>query len=115
MLVGIGEESDKSRECVSEVADRGWNGEPVIIRPAKNLGMDIVGDDGGVSDVDWNHGFLYGSIKHDLSCFGVTKDVEFCIFVSEHKGRGQENVSPATAPRLPMPTPPPMKTISSTQ
>lgn len=30
VLVGISEESDKSRERVSEVADRGWSGESII-------------------------------------------------------------------------------------
>lgn len=31
VFVGIGEESDESRERVSEVADWGWDGESVII------------------------------------------------------------------------------------
>lgn len=30
VLVGIGEESDESRECESEVTDWGWDGESVI-------------------------------------------------------------------------------------
>ena len=34
-------------------------------------------DDSGVSDINWNHGFLHGGIKHDLSRFRVAKDVEF--------------------------------------
>ena len=43
-------------------------------------------DDSGVGDVDWDHGFLHGRIKHDLSRFGVTKDIEFCILVRASAG-----------------------------
>ena len=39
-------------------------------------------DNGGMGDVNWNHGFLHGSIKHNLSRFGVTKDIEFLAKVS---------------------------------
>jgi len=76
-----------------------------------------VSDDSGVGDVNWDHGFLHRGIEHDLSRFGVTKDIEFCKLVkaSTRGGDLEENYSPATAPRLPIPTPPPMKTISSTQ
>lgn len=44
--------------------------------------MDIMSDDSSVSDVDRNHGFLHGGIKHDLSRFRVTKDVKFYTFVN---------------------------------
>ena len=81
MLVGIGEESDESRECESEVTDRGWDGESVVICPAKDLGVDVMSDNSGVGDVDWDHSFPHGGIKHDLSRFGVTKDIEFCTLV----------------------------------
>ena len=78
MFVGIGEESDNSGECVSEIADRRGDGESIIGRATKDLGMDVMGDNGGVGDVDWDHSFPDGSIKHDLSRFGVAKDVELC-------------------------------------
>ena len=81
MFVGIGEESDKGRESVSEAADRRRDRKPVISRAAKDLGMYIVSDDSGVGDVDWNHDFLHWGIEHDLSRFGVAKDVKFCAFV----------------------------------
>ena len=82
VFVGVSKEGDESRERVSEVADRRWDGKSVIIRPAENFGMDIMSDDSSVSDVDWNHGFLHGGIKHDLSRFGVTKDVKFYTFIN---------------------------------
>lgn len=81
VLVGIGEESDESRERVSEVANRRWDGESVIIRPTKDLGMYVMSDDSGMSDVDWNHGFLHGSVEHDLSRLRVTKDIKFYAFI----------------------------------
>jgi len=41
--------------------------------------MNIMSDDCGVGDIDWNHGFLHWGIEHDLSRFRVTKDVKFCV------------------------------------
>lgn len=81
MFVGICEESDEGRERVSKVADRGRDGESVISGASKNLGMDIMSDNSGMSDVDWNHGFLHGSIKYDLGRFGIAKDIELCEMV----------------------------------
>jgi len=48
--------------------------------------MYIVSDDSGVGDVDWNHRFLHRGIEHDLSRFGVTKDVKFCPFAKVSRG-----------------------------
>ena len=50
--------------------------------------MYIVSDDSGVGDVDWNHGFLHWGIEHDLSRFGVTKDVKFYSFAKVSRRAG---------------------------
>lgn len=41
--------------------------------------MDIMSNYSGMGHVDWNHSFLYGGIKHDLSSFRIAKDVELCV------------------------------------